>query len=108
MSDDKKPDGFCAWHPEEGFMLATIAYDPTHAEGILCDQVEAAGIERPDEWILKPVYLSTEPPVSKKVFKLLEKIAIRLENIIDHNYDERAPETTEDLLKQLEAILGKR
>ena len=66
-----EPDAWCAWNPDVGYMLATIAYDPTHAEGILCDQIEVAGIENPGEWILKPVYFSTEPPVPKEVLELM-------------------------------------
>lgn len=74
MSKDKQPEGYCAWHPEHGYMLATIAHDPTHTEAIFYDQVGAAEIENSDEWILKPVYFHTEPPVSKEVWGEIERL----------------------------------
>lgn len=50
-------DGWCAWHPDHGYMLCTVACDPTHSEGILEDQHDPDIHGIYDSWIVVPVKL---------------------------------------------------
>lgn len=116
-----KPDGYCAWHLDSGHM-------PINDDGdiVIITDLERAALSylhsdnspagkrlRREGWQIKPVWLSTEPPVSKEVLDdLLTAIEdFKCARTCHHNStpEERSDTMTvyNDIIRRLESILPK-
>lgn len=59
-ANDEKPEQvfYVAHHPEAGYWLCTIAYDPVHCREMLEEQHDSSGDDSDlDEWRIRPVKL---------------------------------------------------
>lgn len=63
---EKQPQAYCAWHPEKGWMLVTIAHDAFHCRDILEDQLDADGEGSVSDWFFRPVWFSDKAPMTEE------------------------------------------
>lgn len=56
MTENEKPDGWVAWHPEKDFMLCSLTDERKWTFQIMSDQLDASG-EDSDDWRIRPVKL---------------------------------------------------
>lgn len=80
MTDEIKPDGYCAWHPLCGLVLDTAANSENAAHGNMLRSIgvnwgddPVLSVLPPHDWQIKPVYLLTESQMRR--MEALEKWA---------------------------------
>ncbi len=64
--------GYCAWHPDHGFTIWSIAFSPKYCNALLDDQIVAATLD-PESWEIKAIRLVEAEGMSSEIKRSLSQ-----------------------------------